>query len=149
MQGPCITVMGETNLHTLAIIQPAHDTHFGMLVGDIINMVAAKHGFKNFHQLALKTHFEGEILNKGTFLEFKLKPIVHMISLKGDKKEEGEQIRVFRYRDGGPCMKIKLYPNAIDLYALLIEACINFDLKIEEYELDTRQPYNYYLKLKE
>lgn len=158
MQGPRITVMGETDLHTLAVIQPAHDTHFGMLVGDVIDMVAGRHGFENLHQLALKTHHEGRILTRGTFLEFEIEPVVHMISLKGRKEEEeytdaiSWQYRVFRYRDGGPCMKIKLNPDAIDLSALLFEACINFDLEIEDYELDMigdHQPYDYYLKFKE
>lgn len=157
MQGPRITVMGETDLHTLAVIQPAHDTHFGMLVGDVISMVAGRHGFENLHQLALKTHLEGRILTRGTFLEFKIEPVVHLISLKGDKDEisqdlNTQQIRVFRYRDGGPCMKIKLHPDQIDLSALLIEACVNFDLEIEEYELDmigNHQPFDHYLKFKE
>lgn len=146
-----ITVMGETNLHTLAIITPAHDTHFGMSVGDVINFVARRHGFDNLHQLALKTP-GGVELKRGLFLEFKLSPIVHLFTLKGRAEQELniQQIRVFRYRDGGPCVKVSLQSDMIDMSELLIEACVHFDLEISEYELVIieHQPCDFYVRFK-
>jgi hypothetical protein len=146
MEGPKITVKGETDLHTLAVIYPAHDTHFGMSVGDVINLVAGKNGFSNLNQLGLKT-INGLELKRGIFLEFKLSPVVHLFTLKGREKSKLQQIFVFRYRDGGPFMKIQLPEDKIDLSELLYEACINFSLEIENYELYEYEdkPFEFYL----
>lgn len=89
MEGPKITVKGETDLHTLAVIYPAHDTHFGMSVGDVINLVAGKNGFSNLNQLGLKT-INGLELKRGIFLEFKQSPVVHLFTLKGRIQEESK-----------------------------------------------------------
>ena len=148
-----IIVMGETSLHTLAVITPAHDTHFGMSVGDVINFVAGRNGFVNLNQLALKTP-AGIELKRGTFLKFKLSPIVHLFTLKGRPEQDiqEQKIRVFRYRDGGPCIKFDLQSDQIDMTEVLIYACIHFDLEIEQYELvaiEHQGPFDFYLQFKE
>lgn len=151
MRGSAITVMGETDLHILDEIRPAHDTDFGCSVSTVINRVAGKHGFDNVHQLALKTP-AGSELTREMFLEFKNSPIVHLFTLKG--RQDGDihvrQISVSRYRDGGGFIRVDLTSDMIDMDALLIEACVNFDLPIEEYELAMvdNESFVFYLKHK-
>jgi hypothetical protein len=142
--------MGETHLHVLEIISQLHDTHFGMSVNDIIEHVAAKCGFTNLHQLALKTVL-GVQIKRDAFLEFKNKPVVHLFTLKGksDEKSDLQTVCVFRYRDGGPCMMIPLQTDMIDGFQLLINACVYFDLEIEKFELETMNndnPFDFYLQ---
>lgn len=146
----CITIMGETHMHVLEVIFQAHDTHFGMFVGDIINHVATKFEFTNVHQLALKTVL-GVQIKRDEFLEFKNRPVVHLFTLKGksDEKSDLQTVCVFRYRDGGPCMKIPLQTDMIDSSQLLIEACVYFDLEIEKFELEMMNndnPFDFYLQ---
>jgi hypothetical protein len=81
---------------------------------------------------------------------FKDNPTLHLFTLKGrpEPKKNLKEIRVFRYKDGGPCMRCEIVEDMIDLSELLFEACINFDIPISDYEIMPVEEATFYLKHK-